>query len=200
MQSLSAETPSQKKKNKKEPRKRQKPTYPPVADLPSVAKPVLQTSMSAVTNSWADVAKRPKVHQTTKKSPLYYEQSTKMKRKPARGILMEIGGSDCGQKTDKLATKLREVLSESNVRVNRPVKTGDVRLRDLDNSVGPSELAAAIVEASVSSADDVKVGELRRSPISMGTCWPDWSEDDSEDYIKYEEPHTQPGALGIHEK
>ncbi|CAH2062205.1 unnamed protein product, partial [Iphiclides podalirius] len=82
MQSLSADARSQKKKNKKKARKRQKPTYPPVADLPAVAKPVLQTSASTVTRSWADVAKRPKVHQTTQKSPMNYvskEQFTKMK-------------------------------------------------------------------------------------------------------------------------
>ncbi|CAH2054493.1 unnamed protein product, partial [Iphiclides podalirius] len=87
MQSLSADARSQKKKNKKKARKRQKPTYPPVADLPAVAKPVLQTSASTGTRSWADVAKRPKVHQTTQKSPMNYvsnEQSTKMKRKPVR--------------------------------------------------------------------------------------------------------------------
>ncbi|CAH2052268.1 unnamed protein product, partial [Iphiclides podalirius] len=87
MQSLSAIAPSQKKRNKKKTKKRQKPTYPPVADLPPVAKPVLQTSLSAVTNSWADVAKRRKVHQTTQKSQLCYvsnERPKNMKRKPVR--------------------------------------------------------------------------------------------------------------------
>ncbi|CAH2044091.1 unnamed protein product, partial [Iphiclides podalirius] len=86
IQSLSAVTPSQKKRHKKK-KKRQKPTYPPVADLPPVAKPVLQTSISAVTNSWADVAKKQKVHQSIQKSPQYYvpnERPTKFRRKPVR--------------------------------------------------------------------------------------------------------------------
>ncbi|CAH2039992.1 unnamed protein product, partial [Iphiclides podalirius] len=79
-------TPSQKKRHKKK-KKRQKPTYPPVADLPPVAKPVPQTSISAVTNSWADVAKKQKVHQSIQKSPQYYvpnERPTKIRRKPVR--------------------------------------------------------------------------------------------------------------------
>ncbi|CAK1599168.1 unnamed protein product [Parnassius mnemosyne] len=98
-------------------------------------------------------------------------ETVRQKRAVTGGLLLEIKGPDCGAKADKLAAKMREVLSDLNVRINRPVKTSDVRLRDLDDAVSTLEVAAAMAEAGDCSVDDIKVGEIRRNPTSMGTCW-----------------------------
>ncbi|KAG6461399.1 hypothetical protein O3G_MSEX012603 [Manduca sexta] len=93
------------------------------------------------------------------------------KRSLTGGILMTIGGPECAAKAEKLAAQMREVLSDNNIRISRPVKTGDIRLRDLDDAATPQEVAAAVAEAGGCSTDDIKVGEIRRTPTAMGTCW-----------------------------
>ncbi|CAH2039980.1 unnamed protein product, partial [Iphiclides podalirius] len=56
-----ASVPSQHKIKKPKLRKKKKPIHPPVIDLPPVDAPVLQASTPAMTNSWADVAKKAKI-------------------------------------------------------------------------------------------------------------------------------------------
>ncbi|CAK1598206.1 unnamed protein product [Parnassius mnemosyne] len=97
--------------------------------------------------------------------------SVRQKRAVTGGLLLEIAGQDCNSKADKLAAKLREVFCDLNVRISRPIKMSDIRLKDLDDAVSPCEIAAAIAELGGCSVDDIKVGDVRRTPTSMGTCW-----------------------------
>ncbi|XP_068622849.1 uncharacterized protein [Battus philenor] len=66
---------------------------------------------------------------------------------------------------------MREVLRDVAVKISRPVKTSEIRLRDLDDAVSPGEVAEAVAEAGGCSVDDVKVGDVHRTNTSMGTCW-----------------------------
>lgn len=98
-------------------------------------------------------------------------ETLRQKRALTGGLLLEIIGPDCGQKADKLAAKMREVFSDVNVKINRPTKKGEIRLRDLDDAISPREVAEAVANAGGCLIDDVKVGEIRRTPVSLGTCW-----------------------------
>jgi len=57
-------------------------------------------------------------------------------------VIIEVPGESSHDKADKLADKLRTVISESKARITRPVKR--MRIMGLDESVTKEELALAI--------------------------------------------------------
>ncbi|XP_075991212.1 uncharacterized protein LOC142986584 [Anticarsia gemmatalis] len=83
---------------------------------------------------------------------------------------MEIPGPDAEKKADSLAEKLREVLRGDAI-VSRPYKCVDIRVRGLDDSVTPEEVARAISRAGGCPVDAVKVGVVRSGPRGEGTAW-----------------------------
>ncbi|KOB72329.1 Gag-like protein, partial [Operophtera brumata] len=86
-------------------------------------------------------------------------------------LIMEVSGPDCGPKADALAERMRVALADMGVRIVRPVKMAELRLKDLDDSVTPEEVAAAVAKAGSCSVDDVRVGDIRRLPTTLGTVW-----------------------------
>ena len=89
------------------------------------------------------------------------------------GILLEIAGEDRSAKADKLAAKLREVFAkEEEVKISRPQKKAEIRIRGLDISIQPRDVKEAVAAAGGCTADEVKVGEIqRRSPRGTGAAW-----------------------------
>ncbi|XP_059054034.1 uncharacterized protein LOC131848221 [Achroia grisella] len=85
--------------------------------------------------------------------------------------ILEIPGSQSGDKADALARKLREVLGENPVQVSRPTKTAEMRIMGLDDSVTPGDIADAVARDGECSPDEVKAGEIRLNPSGLGTCW-----------------------------
>ncbi|XP_028175707.1 uncharacterized protein LOC114363959 [Ostrinia furnacalis] len=86
------------------------------------------------------------------------------------GKLLEIPGATSGDRADALATKLREVLPEEDVRVSRPVKTVEVRITGLDDSVTGEELAVAVAKAGNCAIEGVRVGPIRESFLGSGSA------------------------------
>jgi hypothetical protein len=92
-------------------------------------------------------------------------------RESATGArLMEVSGPDSSEKADILAAKLRSTLGEG-VRIARPVKTVDLRLSGLDDSITKDDVSTAISLKGGCSAEQVRVGEIRQGPGGMGTVW-----------------------------
>ncbi|KAL0809346.1 hypothetical protein ABMA28_011553 [Loxostege sticticalis] len=85
------------------------------------------------------------------------------------GKILEIPGATSGDKADAFAAKLRDVLSEETVRVTRPIKTVDIRLSGLDDSVTKEEVAAAVSKSGGCAVDHIKVGVIRQSWSGSGT-------------------------------
>ncbi|KAL0860155.1 hypothetical protein ABMA27_010462 [Loxostege sticticalis] len=85
------------------------------------------------------------------------------------GKILEIPGAASGDKADAFASKLRDVLPAEIVRVTRPIKTVDIRLSGLDDSVTKEEVAAAVSKTGGCVADQVKVGLIRQSWSGSGT-------------------------------
>ena len=96
-------------------------------------------------------------------------ETVEMKKAVTGGVLMNVSGPDGDAKADRLAARLREVLTDFDVRIARPMKMGELRVSGLDDAATPAEVASAVAEASGCSAENVKVGEIRRTPTSLGT-------------------------------
>lgn len=95
----------------------------------------------------------------------------KQKRGINGGLVLEIEGEGNAAKADALAVRMREALVGMSVRIARPVKSGEIRVMDLDDSVTPRDVAIAIAEACDCVAEELRVGEIRRNPSSLGTVW-----------------------------
>ncbi|XP_049871993.1 uncharacterized protein LOC126380845 [Pectinophora gossypiella] len=85
--------------------------------------------------------------------------------------ILEVTGSTSNEKADSLAQKLREVLDEDVVRVNRPIRSAEMRISGLDDSVTAEDLVAAVARAGQCAADQVKPGEIRRDKTGLGSVW-----------------------------
>ncbi|XP_050561732.1 uncharacterized protein LOC118274342 [Spodoptera frugiperda] len=93
------------------------------------------------------------------------------KRAADGGIVLMISGQDSASKADGLATRMREVLADFAVVIRRPTKMAEARVMDLDDAITPEEVVAAIARVGGCSAEDVKIGEIRRPPTSLGHVW-----------------------------
>ncbi|XP_045772161.1 uncharacterized protein LOC123872074 [Maniola jurtina] len=87
------------------------------------------------------------------------------------GLVLEIPGPDSAKKADALAEQLRTALADMGVRIARPVKTGEIRVMDLDESIAKQDVAVAIAEAGECPEEQVKVGEIQYSASRLGTVW-----------------------------
>ncbi|XP_045449382.1 uncharacterized protein LOC123657946 [Melitaea cinxia] len=81
--------------------------------------------------------------------------------------MLEIPGSDKEEKADRLASRLREALSDVAT-VVRPVKTAQVRISGLDDTATPERVAAAVAKATSSDVGTVRVGAIRSGFGGMG--------------------------------
>lgn len=82
-------------------------------------------------------------------------------RQTATGArMLEIPGSQNNEKADRLAEKLRGVLSEV-ANIARPVKLTDVRVSGLDDTATKEGVAAAVAKATGCTLGLVRAGEIR---------------------------------------
>lgn len=98
---------------------------------------------------------------------------TKTRTRGATGaLIIEIPGADSGKKADALASRMREVLrGRDGVRVDRPTKTADVRIRGLEASIRPEKVAAAIAEKAGCTRAKIQLGEIRAQRFGQGSVW-----------------------------
>lgn len=95
---------------------------------------------------------------------------------PRRGetgcLLLEIGDAERTAKTDKLAEELRRELADfEELRVTRPQKTAELRVRDLVDAATQGNVATAVASAGECDISLVRVGVIRSAPDGLGTVW-----------------------------
>lgn len=94
----------------------------------------------------------------------------------AMGVLIiKVPGADNGPKADALACRMREVLGErEDVRVDRPIKTAEIRVRGLESSIGPEEVKEAAAKKGGSSwgKSDRPVGFKDAPGFASSSLWP----------------------------
>ncbi|XP_011688863.1 PREDICTED: uncharacterized protein LOC105450628 [Wasmannia auropunctata] len=86
---------------------------------------------------------------------------TRVRRGLTGGLIVEIPGKDMGEKADKLAQKLREVLEEEGVRVARPTRRAELRLSNLDDLGTIAEIERVISQVGGAKLEEVRVGNKR---------------------------------------
>jgi hypothetical protein len=97
--------------------------------------------------------------------------SLRPKRAATGALIYEVSGLDSAAETDKLAECLKSALDGKGVTVTRPVKTEDLRITGLDDTVTPEEVAKAVAEQGGCSVGLVKVGEVRQTTSGLGSVW-----------------------------
>lgn len=86
--------------------------------------------------------------------------------------VLEIPGAASGAKADSLAEKLREKLESNLVKVSRPIKSAELRLLGLDESVDNADVVAAVAREGECPADSVTCGTVKRgADACRGTAW-----------------------------
>jgi len=87
-------------------------------------------------------------------------------------LLLEVPGADGGTKAGALAEKLRVALGDrEGVTVSRPVKTAEMRVKDLEDSISAAEVAEALAAQGGCAIEDVRVGPIRPGTNRLGTAW-----------------------------
>lgn len=85
--------------------------------------------------------------------------------------LLEIPGATSQEKADSLATELKKVLSDQDVKITRPTKCAELRISELDDSITSSEVATAVATAGGCQPQDVKTGDIKLGPFGNGSLW-----------------------------
>ncbi|XP_039761875.1 uncharacterized protein LOC120635035 [Pararge aegeria] len=91
-------------------------------------------------------------------------------RKSATGArIIEVPGSSSAKAADELASKLQGLVGQW-VTVARPIKTAELRLVGLDESITPEEVQRVVAEKGSVPAEQVRAGALR---LGQGQPWYD---------------------------
>ncbi|XP_070529759.1 uncharacterized protein [Cardiocondyla obscurior] len=88
----------------------------------------------------------------------------KSRRGLTGSIIYEISGEDNTVKADALSEAMSKVLANcEGVKITRPRKMADIRVRDLDDSITSNEVAEAVIKLTKCAPEDIKTGPPRRS-------------------------------------
>lgn len=86
-------------------------------------------------------------------------------------FLLEIPGADGATKADLLAAKLREITAgQEDILISRPEKMGEVRIRNIEESISQEDIALKVSQTSGCSVDKVSIGTITIAPNGLGTA------------------------------
>lgn len=98
--------------------------------------------------------------------------NTRLRRAANGGILLEIPGPESETRADRLAEAMRRAFAaQEGVRIDRPVKTADMRFHGLDDSLTEDEVVAAIAAVAGCPAGSIRFGSLRGAPNGLLSVW-----------------------------
>ncbi|XP_032683373.1 uncharacterized protein LOC116849850 [Odontomachus brunneus] len=87
-------------------------------------------------------------------------------------LVLEIPGPEGHARADALANKMAALfVDKEDVRIARPTKRADIRVRDLDDAATVEDVISAVAVAGGCGPGDLKAGEIRPGPDRMGTLW-----------------------------
>ncbi|XP_026823912.1 uncharacterized protein LOC113561603 [Ooceraea biroi] len=95
----------------------------------------------------------------------------RVRRALTGALIYEIPGPESATKADELASRLVKVFEGSGVRVTRPLKKAELRVRRLDDAATEESVSRAVAAAGGCDPRDVEVGPIQRSPDGLGTSW-----------------------------
>lgn len=99
-------------------------------------------------------------------------KGVKIRRAITGALMYEIPGENSSELADKLACKLRQTLiGKEGVKVQRPTKTAEIRVKGLDETVTPAEIRETIAREGECEEEEIAIGEVKMSPSGIGTVW-----------------------------
>lgn len=82
------------------------------------------------------------------------------KRTVTGGLMLEIPRPNGAEKADRLARRMEESLEGTGVKVARPCKRAELRVRDLADSITPEMVMQALAQACECLEGDVRVANV----------------------------------------
>lgn len=79
------------------------------------------------------------------------------------GYAFEVAVEDRASKADQLAAKLREAIGGEGVKITRPCKMAEIRLKGLDDSI-TAEVRESLVQKGQCTPEEIKVGMMMKTP------------------------------------
>lgn len=99
-------------------------------------------------------------------------EGVNVRRAMTGAYVFEVPGADSNLKADKLALGMRKALSrKEGIKIQRPIKMAELRLRGLDESVRAPEVIEAIAREGNCEQEEVQLGEMRRTPGKLRIIW-----------------------------
>ena len=98
-------------------------------------------------------------------------QAVTMKKAVTGAIVIRVPGDKDREKASILATRLASVLDPTKVRVGTPTIKAELRIANVDMSMGKEELRQALALAAGCSSEDVQIGEIGVSRGGLGSAW-----------------------------
>lgn len=96
----------------------------------------------------------------------------KVRRAITGGYVLEVAGENKAAKADQLAAKLRDTIGRTEgIKITRPCKTAELRIKSLDESITPNEVREVLACKGQCSTEEVRVGNIRKVSSGLGTIW-----------------------------
>jgi parvulin-like peptidyl-prolyl isomerase len=76
-------------------------------------------------------------------------------------LIFEIAGQDAGSKASRLVERMACAFQDFPAKVAMPRRTTELKVTELENSVTPEKVVAAVAEAGGCRAEEVNVGVIR---------------------------------------
>ncbi|XP_045500774.1 uncharacterized protein LOC123698235 [Colias croceus] len=153
-------------------RKISHPTKPsqPTLRAPRSAAVVLTISSDAQANgiTYATAIKEARAKVDLKEAGI---DCVKFRQAITGATVIQIPGPGSGEKADLLASKLKTIFKDKNIKVSRPVKMADLRVSGLDASVTENDLKDAIVTKGECLVDQIRVSQIRQDKTGLYGAW-----------------------------
>lgn len=101
----------------------------------------------------------------------YGIEDCKIRRGFTGGLVIEIHGEEAVDKADRLATKLREIMSNERVKIQRPTKRISIKIIGFDETTDREEITKEIIRICECGEDDIRVSNIRRTMRGTGIAW-----------------------------
>lgn len=99
-------------------------------------------------------------------------EALRPKRALTGALILEVPGPEGNAKADALADRIRNALgTREGVRVSRPKKLAEIRIKDLDDSVTKNEIVEIICKEGACAREEVVTGELNKAAGGLFAIW-----------------------------
>lgn len=100
------------------------------------------------------------------------EKGIGIRRALTGALAFEFPGPESQIQADNLTKKLNTLFqNREGVRVTRPTKMAELRIRDLEDSIMPDEITYVITQEGGCHHSEVRVGPIKRGNDGLGVAW-----------------------------